>query len=129
MSDVVTLTLPREHEFFGVAHLVLGGLAARLELTYDVLDDVTTAIDELLERREAMDDVTVSVRIDDDVLHAAVGPFSGRVADELRAPGDGLGLRRVLETVVDAVDLRERDGGQWVELTKTTRGGARSDGG
>lgn len=128
MSDVVTLTLPREHEFFGVAHLVLGGLAARLELTYDVLDDVTTAIDELLERREATDDVTVSVRIEEDAIHATVGPFGGRVANELRAPGNGLGLRRVLETVVDSVSLVERDGRRWVELVKST-GGARADGG
>ena len=128
MSDVVTLTLPREHEYFGVAHLVLGGLAARLELTYDVLDDVTTAIDELLERREATEDVTVSVRLDEGAIHASVGPFSGRVATELRAPGDKLGLRRVLETVVDKVSLVERDGAQWVELVKST-GGARTDGG
>ena len=31
----------------------------------------------------------------------------------------GLGLRRVLETSVDEVDVSERDGGQWVELKKT----------
>ena len=128
MSDTVTLTLPREHEFFGVAHLVLGGLAARLELTYDVLDDVTTAIDELLERREATGDVTVALRLDDHSITTSIGPFSGRVADELRAPGDGLGLRRVLETVVDKVALVERDGAQWVELVKAT-GGAGGDGG
>ena len=40
MSDVVTLQLPRERDFFGVAHLVLGGLGARFDLTYDVLDDI-----------------------------------------------------------------------------------------
>ncbi len=128
MSDVVTLQLPREHEFLGVAHLVLGGFAARLDLTYDVLDDVTTAIDELLDRREATADVTVSVRFDDDSLSATVGPFSGRLADELHGSSEGLGLRRVLETVVDRVELTERDGAQWVELTKSVRG-ARTDGG
>jgi anti-sigma regulatory factor (Ser/Thr protein kinase) len=127
VTDVVTLQLPRERDFFGVAYLVLGGLAARLELTYDVLDDVTTALDELLERREQTDDVTVSVRIDDGVLTATVGPFSGRVADELKAPDEGLGLRRVLETTVDDVTLTERDGSQWVELRKATGGGG--DGG
>jgi anti-sigma regulatory factor (Ser/Thr protein kinase) len=118
MTDVVTLQLPRERDFFGVAHLVLGGLAARLELTYDVLDDMTTAIDELLERRESHDDVTVSIRIEDATIVASIGPFSGGVADELRASDDGLGLRRVLETVVDHVELVERDGAQWVELRK-----------
>jgi anti-sigma regulatory factor (Ser/Thr protein kinase) len=124
VTDVVTLQLPREREFFGVAHLVLGGLGARLDLTYDVLEDMTTAIDELLNQREATDDVTLTVKIEDGAITAIVGPFSGRVADELHAPDEGLGLRRVLETVVDGVKVTERDGGQWVELTKTVEGGA-----
>jgi anti-sigma regulatory factor (Ser/Thr protein kinase) len=124
VTDVVTLQLPRERDFFGVAYLVLGGLAARLELTYDVLDDVTTALDQLLERRQETDDVTVSVGIDDGVLSAVVGPFSGRVADELNAPDEGLGLRRVLETMVDEVIVGERDGAQWIELRKATGDGS-----
>ena len=123
MTDVVTLQLPRQRDFFGVAHLVLGGLAARLELTYDVLDDMTTALDELLDRRDQKDDVTMSVRIEDGMLSAVIGPFSGRVADELKAPDEGLGLRRVLETTVDEVTLSERDGTQWVELRKATGAG------
>ena len=122
MTDVVTLKLPREQEFFGVAHLVLGGLAARLDLTYDILDDMTTAIDELLERRESSEDVTLSVRIEQDSLNASVGPFDERIAGELQAQGDGLGLRRVLETVVDSVKVSERDGAQWVELRKALGG-------
>lgn len=127
MTDVVTLQLPRERDFFGVAHLVLGGLAARLDLTYDVLDDVTTALDELLERREASEDVTLAVRIEDGVLSATVGPFGGAVAEELNGSDAGLSLRRVLETMVDGVTLSERDGAQWVELRKAT--GAGADGG
>jgi len=122
VADVVTLQLPRDRDFRPVAHLVLGGLATRLELTYDVLDDIETALDELLERRELDADVTVSLRLDDDALVTTVGPFAGRVADELRETGDGLGLRRVLDTVVDDVRLSERDGAQWVELTKRVRG-------
>ena len=107
MTDVVTLQLPRERDFFGVAHLVLGGLGARLDLTYDVLEDMTTALDELLEparvdgRRDARRCRSTTTRI-----VATVGPFGGRVADELHASDEGLGLRRVLETVVDKVDRR-----------------------
>ena len=124
MTDVVTLQLPRERDFFGVAHLVLGGLAARLDLTYDVLEDMTTAIDELLNRREAAEDVTLTVKIEEDALVATVGPFGGEVADELRATDPGLSLRRVLETSVDEVDVSERDGTRWVELRKSLKGGA-----
>ena len=123
MADVVTLQLPRDRDFRPVAHLVLGGLATRLELTYDVLDDIETALDELLERRELDTDVTLSLRLDDDALVTTVGPFAGPVADELRDTGEGLGLRRVLDTVVDDVQLSERDGAQWVELTKRVAGG------
>ena len=118
MSDVVTLQLPRERDFLGVAHLVLGGLGARFGLTYDVLEDMTTAIDELVDRREATDDVTLEVQLDDGAITATVGPFSGRVADELRASDSGLGLRRVLETMVDDVAVHQRDGAHWVELRK-----------
>jgi hypothetical protein len=118
VTDVVTLQLPRERDYFGVAHLVLGGLGARLDLTYDVLEDMTTAIDELLNRRESSDDVTLTIKVDDDAIVATVGPFSGRVADELHASDAGLGLRRVLEAVVDKVDVGERNGEHWVELTK-----------
>jgi hypothetical protein len=122
VTDVVTLQLPREREFFGVAHLVLGGLGARLDVTYDVLEDMTTAIDELLNRRESSEDVTLTVKIEDATIIATVGPFSGRVADELHASDAGLGLRRVLETVVDGVEVSEREGAQWVELRKTGEG-------
>jgi anti-sigma regulatory factor (Ser/Thr protein kinase) len=119
VTDVVTLQLPRERDFFGVAHLVLGGLGARLNLTYDVLDDITTAIDELLDRRDSTEDVTLTVKIEEGAITAIVGPFGGRVADELHASDVDLGLRRVLETVVDDVTVREREGAQWVELTKS----------
>jgi anti-sigma regulatory factor (Ser/Thr protein kinase) len=118
VSDVVTLQLPRDRDFFGVAHLVLGGLGARFDLTYDVLEDMTTALDELLDRREATEDVTLEVQVRDGELTATVGPFGGRVVDELHASDAGLGLRRVLETVVDKVSISERDGAQWVELRK-----------
>jgi anti-sigma regulatory factor (Ser/Thr protein kinase) len=123
VTDVVTLQLPRERDFFGVAHLVLGGLGARLDLTYDVLEDMTTAIDELLNRRESSEDVTLTVKIEDEAIIATVGPFSRRVADELHASDAELGLRRVLETAVDKVTVSERDGLQWVELTKSVGGG------
>ncbi len=119
MTDVVTLQLPREPDFFSVAHLVLGGLGARLDLTYDVLDDMTTAIDELLSRRESAEDIILKVAIQEQALVATLGPFSGRIADELHASDAGLGLRRVLETVVDAFGVEEaKDGELVVRLEK-----------
>jgi anti-sigma regulatory factor (Ser/Thr protein kinase) len=123
MTDVVTLQLPRERDFFGVAHLVLGGLGARLDLTYDVLEDMTTAIDELLGRRDAAGDITLTVKIEETAITATVGPFSESIAEELHGSDAELGLRRVLETSVDEVMVSERDGAQWVELTKSLEAG------
>ena len=123
MTDVVTLQLPRERDYFGVAHLVLGGLGARLDLTYDVLEDMTTAIDELLGRRDAAGDITLTVSIEETTITATVGPFSGSVAEELHGSDEALGLRRVLETSVDEVVVSERDGAHWVELRKSLEAG------
>jgi hypothetical protein len=119
VADVVTLQLPRGRDYRAVAHLVLGGFATRLDLTYDVLDDIQTAVDALLERRDAGLDVTLSLRVDEGTVHASVGPFGDGVADDLTSEDEpGLGLRRVLETVVDDVRVTNREGACWVELRK-----------
>ena len=119
--DEITLTIPRQRPFDRVAHLVLGGVALRLNLTFENLDDLELALASLLERARDAGDVTVSVRIADDVIETAIGPFADDLSAELAREGDGVGLRRVLETVVDAVNVARRDDGQWVELTKSVR--------
>ena len=122
MSDEITLRLPRERPFYRIAHLVLGGLAVRLDLTFEHLEDLQVALAELLERQEDDADVFLTVRVRGEAIEAAVGPFDDALRRELeREDGDDVGLRRVLETVVDHVELTERDGGQWVELTKNVR--------
>ena len=120
-SDEITLTLPRSRPFHGVAHLVLGGLAARHNLTVDGLEDLRLALDGLLDRPGGEHDVTLALRIDDAAIHASVGPFDGpRLEAELEQQAEGaVGLRRLLETVVDRFELAERAGAHWVELTKS----------
>jgi hypothetical protein len=64
----------------------------------------------------------VAVGVEDGHVHALVGPFDASLQDRLdREAADGVGLRRVLETVVDAVEVTDRDGSPWVELTKRVR--------
>ena len=120
-SDEITLTLPAERDFFRVAHLVLGGLAVRLNLTFESLEDLQLALDGLLEREPGNGEMTVCVSVGTGVLETLVGPFGDeeRLREELeREPGDDVTLRRVLDAVVDEVALERRDGGQWVRLTK-----------
>jgi hypothetical protein len=119
--DEFTISIPRERPFATVAGLVIGGIAARHEVTLDVLDDIQLALDGLLERTDDDDggQVTIEVRVDDGTIAAFVGPVTAATAAELEAEaGDSLGLRRLLEAVVDSVTLAERDGGAWVELRK-----------
>jgi len=120
MADEITLTLPNDGEFTGVAHLVLGGLAARLDLTVEHLEDLQIALDGLLERRPGSGSVTVVVTVDDNLLRTAVGPFVPASLDDLEREDASLGLRRILETVCDSVELEERNGDRWVQLTKRT---------
>jgi hypothetical protein len=117
LTDEVRLTIPAEEDFRGVAHLVLGGLAVRLDLTFEVLEDLQLAVESLLEQRDDERDVTVAVVLEPAELRTSIGPFEGEIADDL-ARDDGFGLRRVLATVCDRFELVERDGERWVELSK-----------
>lgn len=120
--DEITLHLPRERPFFGVAQLVVGGLAVRLDLSFEQLEDLQVALGELLEQHETEREITVSVRVEGDTIHALLGPFDRSLEQELaRDSGDAVGLRRVLETVVDGVEVKNRDGQPWVELTKAMK--------
>jgi len=120
-ADEVTLTLPGDDAFHGVAHLVLGGLASRNDLTVETLEDLTLALDAVLERYgERSDEVTVLSRIDEDQAVIEIGPFPlGEAKSDLeREAGDALDTRRILLAVCDGVEVFERDGGDWVRLTK-----------
>jgi hypothetical protein len=120
-ADEISLTLPAERDFFRVAHLVLGGLAVRLNLTFESLEDLQLALDGLLERDPGNGEVTVRVSVGQGVVETLVGPFldADGLRDELESePGDGVTLRRLLDAVVDEVGLERGEGGQWVRLTK-----------
>ena len=118
-SDEITLTLPRERDFHRVAHLVLGGLAVRLDLTFEHLEDLQLALAGLLERQDEDGEVTVAVRVTDDAIETSVGPCHERIRRELeRDAGEDVGLRRVLDAVVDEVRLERRNGDDYVELRK-----------
>lgn len=117
MSDEITLTLPREPEFHRVAHLVLGGLAVRLNLTIENLEDLELALDAILARTDpTAGDITVRMTPRGGELETVVGPLTGKVLDEIEreSEADGLGLRRVLESTVDDIHVD----GPWVRLTK-----------
>jgi hypothetical protein len=117
--DEITLTLPHEREFHRVAHLVLGGLAVRLELTIETLEDLQLALSTILDRTKGAGDVTVSMALIDGVIETSIGPVD--LSDELAGGDDDqtLSLRRILSTVVDDVQVE----GDRVRLVKKVQRG------
>jgi hypothetical protein len=116
-TDEIRLVIPAEEDFRPIAHLVTGGLAMRLDVTYDDLDDLQVGIEAVLAQRDDAGELVVSLSADEGVLHASLGPFA---PDKVHAEDSdrGLDLRRVLETVCDTHEVEERDDGAWVELSK-----------
>ena len=118
IADEICLTLPADDAFHGVAHLVLGGLAVRLNLTFENLEDLELALDALLERPNDGREVTVRVLVEDGELRTIVGPFTAVRAELDEGGADSLNLSRILGAVCDTVEIEDRAGSQWVVLTK-----------
>jgi len=117
LPDEITLTLPRAPEFQRVAHLVLGGLAVRLNLTIENLEDLQIALDAVLDRMDpTAAEVTVQMSLRDDELETRIGPLPATLLDELERESESgeLRVRRVLDSTVDDVHVD----GEWVRLTK-----------
>jgi anti-sigma regulatory factor (Ser/Thr protein kinase) len=118
IADEIRLTLPADDAFHSVAHLVLGGLAARLNLSFEKLEDLELALDALLERPSEGREVTLQVLVDDSELRMVVGPFTSIRAELEQGGTNSLNLGRILGAVCDSVEIEDHDGSQWVELTK-----------
>jgi len=121
VTDEITLTIPRDRALYSVAHLVLGGLGIRLNLTIEHLEDLQLAVDAVLERVRAVEQVTIRVGVSEAAIETAIGPMRDGVRAELEATEDedeDVGLRRILHALVDEVELTQTDGEDWVKLTK-----------
>lgn len=128
-ADTIILSLPCGPDFTRVAMLVVGGLAVRLNLTFEHLEDLEIAVGSLLAQARDGEEVTLRLEVREHGIVAAVGPVDGdavrtEIADEEAA---AVGLRRVLQTVTDGFDVVERDGVQWLSFEK--RAGAREENG
>jgi len=103
--DQITLTLPHQREFHRVAHLVLGGLALRLELTIETLEDLQLELSAILDRAREDGEVTVSMSLREGTLETSIGPVD--LSEELAGSENDqtLDLRRILWAVVDDVQV------------------------
>ena len=122
MADAVSLTSPNERRFFAVPRLLVGGIAVRLNLPYEQLDDLQLAVESVLARSSAFaEELTLRLSLSDGGVVLELGPLAnGNLLDERRPDaGGGLGLRRLLGTLVDDVAVSDGDGGSWLRLAKS----------
>ena len=125
MTQGVELRIPNERPFHGVARLVVGGLAARHNLSYEALEDLQLALFTVLEDGYASaDEIKVELDISEDAITMAIGPLNGDVvrADLERSSDGDLGLGRLLATLVEDAAVEAREDGDWLRLAKRVRG-------
>lgn len=123
-SSTVTLRFPRESKYYPVARLVVGGLATPLQMSYDALDDLQLALSSLLDSDDLPLDgeVTLRLTVSDVQMVAELGTFAtGSVEsafEKSHEVGGDFDLRRLLDTIVDEVEIVAGEGGEMVLLTK-----------
>ena len=124
--EVIELTLPAGREWHAVARLVLGGVADRLNLSFEDLDDLQLAVERLLVEAASQDTVSLRIDVVDHGISVGVGPLAEHaLADALQGPDPVPGeltLRRILQTVVDSFGVEVAEGGIVVRLQKAVRG-------
>lgn len=121
MTPPIRLRIPHDRQFHGIARLVVGGVAARLHLSYEHLEDLQLALESVLaDGRVVGPDVTFELNVRGEELDVVVGPLDGA---ELRAAldrdGESIGLGRLLEAVAEEVAVETRPDGDWLRLAKS----------
>ena len=126
MTQAIELRIPNERPFHGVARLVVGGLAARHNLSYETLEDLQLALVTVLESDgyAAAGEIRVALEVADESIAMAIGPLNGDVvrADLQNSSEGDLGLGRLLGTLVEDVEVEAREDGDWLRLSKRVRG-------
>jgi hypothetical protein len=126
VADRIELVTPAGRAWEPVIRLVLGGIAERLQLGFDELDDLQLAVERLLaEAGDSASPVSLSFELGERGVRTRVGGLQERaVAEALQGPqppGE-LTLKRILETVVDSFGVEEAaDGKLLVRLEKVVR--------
>jgi anti-sigma regulatory factor (Ser/Thr protein kinase) len=115
-SRRITLRIPGERRFIGIARLFVGGLAARLDLGYETMDDLQLALESVLRKAELLDEVTLEAQLEGDAISILIGPLARDPLESADRQADSLELERLLTALVAGTESLVRDDGCWVRL-------------
>jgi hypothetical protein len=115
-AEKVTLAIPGERRFIGIARLFVGGLAARLDLGYETMDDLQLALESVLRNAELGAQVTVEAHLEGEGVSILTGPFASDPLDSGDRRGDQIELERLLVALVAGAESTMRDDGCWLRL-------------
>ena len=126
MPERIELTAPLDGDFGPVVRLIVGGIAARVDLGFEEMDDLQLAIERLYAEAGGQERLTLAFDLNPRRVRVRLGPLRERgLADALqRAPAHGtLTLQRVLDTVVDSYGVEEAADGQlFIRIVKVIPG-------
>ena len=112
--DRISLNTPTGRGWEPVFRLVLGGIADRLDLGFEDLDDIQLALEQLMAEAGAQQNVSIAFEVLPNGIRARIGPLREKaIAEALQGPEPQPGeltLRRILETVVDSFGVEVADG-------------------
>ena len=125
-ADRIELSTPVGRAWDPVVRMVLGGIADRLDLGFDELDDLQLAVERLLAEGDPQNPVTLSFELSPGGVRTRIGPLRDTaLAEALQGPEPPPGeltLPRILSTVVDSYGVEEvADGHLVVRLEKLVR--------
>jgi hypothetical protein len=126
MPDRIELTAPTGRAFEPVIRMVMGGIADRLDLGFEDLDDLQLAVERLLAEGDPQDPVTLSFEILEHGVRTRIGPLrDASLAAALQGPPPRPGeltLPRILNAVVDSYGVEQVQDGNLVVRLEKTRG-------
>ncbi len=125
MRESIRLEVPAAVTALPTVRMVLGGVAVRLDLSLEELEDLSLAATELLRAAldsEPLDSWAVEMAIADGALHVVAGPYWSpdlrRRLEGGRGESACLDLCRLLSHTLDSFSLEDDDDGFSVAMVK-----------
>ncbi len=122
----VALTVPGELRYVGVVRLFVGGVAARVGLGFEAMDDLQLALESVVRRAVPCREITLETCIDGDALSVLVGPFERDLLRPDTSDGRALELERLLSALVTGAESISGDDGYRLRLDMRARAGSGS---